>query len=216
MEGLEFILNESDKKITERYSCETETISMGCANLSPFFDIKKGDFVLDLGCGNGNQALGLSVMAGVDGKVFGLDMTPAMIKKAQEKINKPNVEFLIGDIHELPFENEYINVVISNCVINHSSDKKKVYAEIFRVLKKNGHFIIGDVTSVDKLPEKIANDPDNIAACWGGAMMKKDYLEIIKNCGFKKIFELSSRRYVKNGFLLESIVLKGEKNEENN
>jgi arsenite methyltransferase len=204
------VTNTKDKIII-RYSEETENRSMGCANLEPFFEIKKGDIILDLGCGNGNQALKLSEIVGENGFIYGLDITKAMIEKAKSKNVMENIEFYLGDIHNLPFEDGMINIVLSNCVINHSSDKKKVFSEIYRILKNGGHFLIGDVMSVEKLPEEISSNRNCIAECWGGAIPKKDYFEIIKNVGFRNVKEMASRQYMKNDFLLESIIIKGEK-----
>jgi arsenite methyltransferase len=200
-----------NNKISERYSKEIDTQSMGCAVLSPFFDIKKGDTVLDLGCGSGNQVLNLCEITGKNGFIYGLDITPEMIGKARTKNNKSNVKFVLGDIHKLPFKNDFFDEVLSNCVINHSLDKKKVYSEIFRVLKKGGHFLVSDVMAVEKLPPEVVDNPQNVADCWGGAILKKDYLEIIESIGFVNVKELSSRQYLKNDFLLESIIIKGEK-----
>lgn len=193
-------------EITERYSRETES-PLGCANLSPFFTIKKGNRILDLGCGNGSQAAQLKARYGAE--VTGLDLTAAMIAKAQA--NHPGLSFVQGDIHLLPFESEAFDVVTSNCVINHSRDKKRVFAEIGRVLAPGGHFLIGDVCAVDRLPEEVSNDPVAIAACYGGAIPKEEYLEIIRSLGFIWIEQLASRTYPKAGFLLESLVIRGFK-----
>lgn len=199
------------ERINDRYSKYTEADSMGCANLAPFFDIQIGDVVLDLGCGSGNQALRLAEVVGANGFVYGLDISQAMIEKAQSKAAKENVKFTTGRIENLPYEDKSMNVVISNCVINHSTDKKAVFSEIFRVLKNGGHFLIGDVMAVERLPEKISNDPEKIAECWGGAIPKDEYLDVIKKLGFINLTELSGRKYYKNNFLLESVIIKGEK-----
>lgn len=199
------------KRINDRYSKYTDADSMGCANLAHFFNIQSGDVVLDLGCGSGNQALKLSEIVGENGFVYGLDLSQDMIEKARSKTAKENVIFSTGAIENLPYEDRSINVVISNCVINHSTDKKSVFSEIFRVLKNGGHFLIGDVMAVERLPEEISSDPEKIAECWGGAIPKDEYLDTIKKLGFKNITELSARRYYKNNFLLESIIIKGEK-----
>lgn len=203
--------NLEKEKIIERYSKVKDTDNLGCANLSPFLNIKKNDYILDLGCGNGSQAIRLSEITGEKGLVYGLDLSETIILNAKSKNNKSNVKFVSGDIEKLPFENGYFNLIISNCVINHSMKKKSVFSEIYRVLKKGGYFLIGDVMSVDKIPYDIANNPENIAACWGGAILKSEYLSIITDIGFKNVQELSNRQYMKNDFLLESIIIKGEK-----
>jgi len=197
--------------INERYAKETEHLGLGCANLHPFLNIKKGDIVLDLGCGNGDNTSKLCEITGENGFIYGLDITSEMIERANDKNRRANLRFMKGDIHNIPLESETVNVVLSNCVINHSNDKKKVFEEIYRILKTGGHFLIGDVMSVDSLPVEISSDPEKIAECWGGAIPKQRYIAIVKESGFTNVKELSKRQYYKNGFLLESIILKGEK-----
>jgi ubiquinone/menaquinone biosynthesis C-methylase UbiE len=197
--------------IVERYQKETKTANLGCANLSSHFNIKHGDVVLDLGCGRGKQAIELGDKVGNDGEIIGLDLTEKMVNAANEANNKENVSFIQGDIHNLPFDNDKFHSVYSNCVINHSLEKEKVYKELYRVLKSGGHFLVGDVMSVERLPEEVSNDPEAIAACWGGAIPKDEYYKIIEECGFKNVETLSSRQYMKNGFLMESLIIKGVK-----
>jgi arsenite methyltransferase len=202
---------EIKEAINNRYSAKSENEYMGCANLKQFYDIKKGNTVLDLGCGNGNQTIKLCEIVGENGFIYGLDITESMLKKANSQINTKNIKFILGDINKIPLENNSVDVVISNCVINHSPDKRKVYNELYRILKIDGHFLIGDVMSVNELPEEVSNNPENIADCWGGAILKEKYFEIIKDAGFKNILELSKRQYYKKDFLLESIIIKGVK-----
>lgn len=194
-----------------RYSNETQTANLGCANIMTFISIHKGEHILDLGCGRGYQTKMLADLTGEFGKAYGLDITPAMIKKAAEENSAQNLEFITGDIHQIPLDKESIDLVVSNCVINHSPCKEKVYSEIFRVLKPSGKFVIADIIAVNELPESVKNDPEAVAACYGGAITKNDYLQKIESIGFINIKELTSRSYTKNGFLLESIILTGEK-----
>ncbi len=198
-----------EAKIQDRYQKETETVNLGCANLTPFFDIQSGNTILDLGCGRGRQAIQLTKTVGKNGKVVGLDLTLEMIEKARSANTFENVSFVQGDIENLPFENNIFDLVYSNCVINHSIRKRQVFSEIFRVLKKDGHFLIGDVMAVKRLPESVSSDPNAIAACWGGAIPKNEYLDIVRSVGFSRLEQLSSRKYLKNGFPMESIILKG-------
>lgn len=197
-----------NQSITERYGKETATASLGCANLAPFFAITSEDSVLDLGCGSGGQSARIHTEYHPK-QIIGLDLTPAMIDKARERY--PQLEFVVGDILQLPFPDETFDVITSNCVINHASDKRKVFSEIYRVLKPDGHFLIGDVMAVDRLPEEVANDPEAIAACYGGAIPKEEYLEEIRKLGFTHIEQLASRTYPKEGYWLESIILQGFK-----
>lgn len=204
-------MKETLQSTVNRYNQETHQKSMGCANIMTFVSVKKGDYILDLGCGRGYQTKMLADLTGDFGKAFGVDITPAMIKKASEEYGQSNLEFMIGDIHQLPIASDSIDLVTSNCVINHSTCKEKVYSEIFRTLKPGGRFIIADIMAVEELPEEVKNDPEAIAACYGGAIVKEEYINKIEKIGFKNIKELTSRTYPKNGFLLESIILTGEK-----
>lgn len=198
-------------EIVNRYSKETNTTSLGCANLRPYLDLGEGDYILDLGCGRGIQSPYYSDLVGEKGKVYGLDLTAKMIDYARENNSLPNVEYVVADIHALPYPDDHFNVVVSNCVINHSSDKQKVFCELHRVLKVGGYFLIGDVMSVHDLPPEVAGDPDNVAACWGGAIRRDRYVDIIKDIGFADIEILSSREYEKHGHELQSIIIKGVK-----
>lgn len=201
----------TNRKIIENYSGKSGNKGMGCANLQPFFNIRRGDIVLDLGCGTGTQAMKLHEIVGENGFIYGIDITGEMIEEAKRANDRSNIRFMTGDIHELPLVDGQVDVVLSNCVINHSLKKEKVYTEIFRVLKPGGHFLIGDVMAVEELPDRVKNNPEYVAGCWGGAIPKRDYFELIVKAGFVNLVELGSRQYVKNDFLLESIIIKGEK-----
>ena len=200
-----------ETEISDRYSKETESINLGFANLWPYLNISKGESILDLGCGNGGQTARFADAVGESGFVAGIDLTKAMIEKAINRVYLCSVDFRIGDIHNLPYQNDVFDKVISNCVINHSMDKSKVYTEIFRVLRTGGSFIIGDVTAQERLPDFISADQNAVSACWGGAIPKHDYLGIIAGCCFRNVEILQGRCYYKNGYGLESVVIRGEK-----
>lgn len=195
--------------VEERYEKIVAESNLGCANVSSYVVLSGGERVLDLGCGNGYQVRNFAGLVGEEGVVYGLDSTKRMIDYAKENNNLQNTEYTVSDIHDLPYSSEFFDVVTSNCVINHSLNKKKVFEEICRVTKQGGYFIVGDVMAVNKLPESIVNDPQNVADCWGGAIPKSEYLDIVHKVGFEKLDVLSSRRYMKNGYELESIILKG-------
>jgi ubiquinone/menaquinone biosynthesis C-methylase UbiE len=150
-------------------------------------------------------------LVGSKGRVVGLDLTSAMIERARIENVHERLTFVEGDIHHLPFLADSFEVVLSNCVINHSKEKNLVFGEILRVLRPGGHFLIGDVMAVERLPEAVSGDPSAIAACYGGAIPKEEYLEIIRTLGFLRIEQLDSRTYSKEGFLLESVTLRGFK-----
>jgi len=196
--------------IVERYAKEVATEHCGCGNLWPFLIIKRGISILDLGSGNGSQTQ-LFAKATVTGTVIGLDITEAMLASARVNYNLPNLSFIVGDISAIPLPAESIDLVTSNCVINHAPDKLKVYSEIFRVLRSGGEFLISDVCSLDTISSEEAGDPAKIAECWAGALPRSEYLNQIQSSGFKTVSVLSSREYLKAGHKLESIIIKGVK-----
>ncbi|MBP7654462.1 arsenite methyltransferase [Candidatus Dependentiae bacterium] len=161
---------------------------LGCGLPTKFANIKKGDTVVDLGSGAGNDAFICSKIVGKSGKVIGIDMTEEMVKKAlknAKKYNFSNVEFKLGDIENLPLENNTADVIVSNCVLNLVPDKKKAFSEIYRVLKKGGHFCISDVVLTKKLPLKIKKAAELYTGCISGAILLDEYIYIIKSQGFK-------------------------------
>jgi len=165
-------------------------LGLGCGLPTQFAAIKAGDFVLDLGSGAGNDCFVARAIVGEKGKVTGLDFTDAMVAKAIEnnrKIGFTNVEFIHGDIEEMPFPDNQFDVIVSNCVLNLVPDKNKAFAQMMRVLKDGGHFCVSDVVIKGALPEKLQKDAEMYAGCVSGAMQMKEYLQIIENQGFKKI-----------------------------
>lgn len=203
-------------KINNKYrklTCD----SLSCGNNMDFAQLRPGETVLDLGCGSGRDSVVAAGLVGPKGRVIGLDLTPEMVHKARERAlteKVTNVEFVHGNIENLPFQQETIDVIISNCVINHSPDKLKVYQEIFRVLKLGGRFVISDAVSKEPLPGEVKNDPQAWADCYGGAVTEKEYIAIISVSGFNQIDILQKREYLKNGFDFASLTLLGLKNKE--
>jgi ubiquinone/menaquinone biosynthesis C-methylase UbiE len=152
--------------------------------------ISKGDTVIDLGAGAGNDCFIARHETGPEGKVIGIDFTDAMIRKAREnaeKLDYNNVEFRYGDIENMPVSDDAADVVISNCVLNLVPNKKKVVSEIFRVLKKGCHFSISDIVLIGDLPESLKSDAELYAGCVSGAIQKDNYLNIISETGFSDI-----------------------------
>jgi ubiquinone/menaquinone biosynthesis C-methylase UbiE len=165
-------------------------LGLGCGLPTQFAKIKKGDVVLDLGSGAGNDCFVARHETGPEGKVIGVDFTPAMIEKARqnaEKLGFHNIEFRQGDIENLPLNSNSVDVVVSNCVLNLVPDKHQAISEIARVLKPGGHFSISDVVLVGKLPDKLINAAEMYAGCVSGALQKEMYLKIIKLNQFKNI-----------------------------
>ena len=165
-------------------------LGLGCGLPTQFAKIKKGNTVIDLGSGAGNDCFIARAETGEDGKVIGIDFTPAMINKARanaEKLSYYNVEFRQGDIENMPVSSNIADVIVSNCVLNLVPDKNAVFKEIFRVLKPGGHFSISDVVLVGALPEALRKDAEMYAGCVSGAIQKEVYLELIKANGFSNI-----------------------------
>lgn len=163
-------------------------LGLGCGLPTQFALIKKGDTVIDLGSGAGNDCFVARHETGSEGKVIGIDFTPIMIEKARinaEKLGYNNVEFREGDIDAMPVSSELADVVVSNCVLNLVPNKEKVMSEMHRVLKPGGHFSVSDVVLVGDLPEALKSDAEMYAGCISGAIQKSEYLQLIQDCGFK-------------------------------
>ena len=173
----------------EGYNSDAD-LKLGCGLPTEFAKIKKGDYVVDLGSGAGNDCFVARAETGESGKVVGIDFTPEMIEKARnnaDKLGFNNVEFRLGDIENIPLMSNVADVVVSNCVMNLVPNKPKAFAEVQRILKPTGHFSISDIVLVGDLPEKIKNAAEMYAGCVASAIQMEDYLKIIENSGFKNI-----------------------------
>lgn len=165
-------------------------LKLGCGIPTEVAAIASGDVVVDLGSGAGNDAFVARALVGNEGKVIGIDMTEPMIEKARKNaqtLGFTNVEFRLGDIEQMPVESSSVDVVISNCVLNLVPDKKKAFAEMFRILKVGGHFSVSDIVLARTLPKEIQEAAEMYAGCVSGAIIKSEYLEIIEQAGFKNI-----------------------------
>jgi SAM-dependent methyltransferase len=189
-------------------------LGLGCGNPTAFAELKPGNVVLDLGSGGGFDCFLAAQKVGSSGKVIGVDMTPEMVKKAQanaQKYGYLNVEFRHGDIEDLPVEDSSVDIIISNCVINLAPDKEKVFREAFRVLKPEGRMYISDIVLLDELPEELKNDSGLLAGCIAGAVLKEEYLRLLKKAGFSveilnEDLDISKRQY--GDLPVESLKLK--------
>jgi len=171
-------------------------LGLGCGNPVALSSLRKGDVVLDLGSGAGFDCFLASARVGESGKIIGVDMTLEMIKKARtnaRKGNYKNVEFRLGEIENLPAEDNSVDVIISNCVINLSPDKETVFQESFRVLKPGGRMMISDIVLLKKLPDFIKNSVEAYIGCLSGAIEKEDYLKLIEKAGFYEVKILEER-----------------------
>jgi arsenite methyltransferase len=165
-------------------------LGLGCGLPTQYAKIKKGDVVIDLGSGAGNDCFIARAETGETGKVIGIDFTPEMLEKARanaEKLGYNNVEFRQGDIEKMPVTGGVADVIVSNCVLNLVPDKPAVFREIYRVLKPGGHFSISDIVLAGELPLKIREAAEMYAGCVSGAIQKAEYLGLIEASGFKQI-----------------------------
>jgi len=169
---------------------EDANLGLGCGNPVALASLKEGEVVVDLGSGAGFDCFLAANRVGKTGKVIGVDMTPEMVEKARENAHKgdyENVEFRLGEIENLPVADNHVDVIISNCVINLSPDKDRVFQEAFRVLKPGGRLMVSDMVLVSELPDSIKNSVAAYIGCLAGAMLKDEYLEAIKAAGFKQV-----------------------------
>lgn len=201
-------------EIVKRYSAEDENSNLSCGGNISFLDLHPGEKVLDLGCGRGEETLQAATLVGGDGFAWGLDITPKMIERAQQRANQgsiKNVVFLISSMEKILLEDASMDAVLSNCAINHVEDKVAVYREIYRLLKSGGRFVVSDIMTETPLPSEIKQDPEAVAACFGGAITVKEYEEVLVSAGFDRIEIFKERRYVKNGYEMISRTFQGKK-----
>lgn len=184
-----YTIMSDDYKQMEGYHPDAD-LGLGCGLPTQFARIKKGDVVIDLGSGAGNDCFVARHETGETGKVIGIDFTPAMIEKARSNAEVRgfnNVEFRQGDIEHMPVSSNVADVIVSNCVLNLVPNKLNVFKEIYRVLKPGGHFSISDIVLTGNLPEKIKSAAEMYAGCVASAIQKEVYLEFISLTGFTKM-----------------------------
>lgn len=172
-------------------------LGLGCGLPTEFAKIKEGDTVVDLGSGAGNDCFIARSIAGERGKIFGIDFTEKMIEKAKanaRKLDYKNVEFLYGDVENIPLAGGIADVVVSNCVLNLVPDKQQAFTETFRILKKGGHFSVSDIVLVGDLPEALQKSAEMYVGCVSGAIQKDQYLSIIEKAGFNNIHIQKEKR----------------------
>lgn len=193
---INFSMIGDDYKNIEGHVAEAD-LGLGCGLPTEYAGIKKGDTVVDLGSGAGNDVFIARSIVGEAGKVFGIDMTEEMIDKANGNNNKlgyKNVEFRLGDIEEIPIMDNTVDVVVSNCVLNLVPDKVKAFSEIYRILKSNAHFCISDVVVQGELTDELKKSAELYAGCVSGALQQTEYLKIISDAGFNNIEIKKSKR----------------------
>jgi len=204
----------SDHEIS---SAPDANLGLGCGNPTAMASIREGDTVLDLGSGAGFDCFLAAKKVGKSGRVIGVDFSKEMIKKAEansKKLGHKSVKFLFGDIEDLPVESSSVDIIISNCVINLAPDKSKVFAEAYRALKVGGKMFVSDIVLLEDISDELKNSEELLSGCVSGALLKEDYLKMVKAAGFDvKILsedkDISKRQY--DGIPLESLKIEATK-----
>lgn len=202
--------------INKRYSYLSEkTCCLSCGGAINHAKAVVGEVCVDLGSGRGNDVIRLSETVGETGYVYGIDISEGMIAKAKANLQKfdvKNAEILYADLEKLPINNDSIDVVISNCTINHATNKQAVWNEIYRVLKTGGRFVVSDIYATSPIADEYKNDPEAVAECWAGAVTRAEYFDILEKAGFTEIKVLEeSTPYPKGEAEVASITIFGIK-----
>lgn len=207
---------ENINAINDRYSVLSEkTCCLSCGGAINHAKANAGDVCVDLGCGRGNDVIRLAEKVGDSGYVFGIDISDGMIAKAKtnlEKFEISNAEILKADLESLPIENDKVDIIISNCTINHATNKQVVWNEVFRILKPGGRFVVSDIYATSPIADEYRFNPVAVAECWAGAITRGEYLLMLEEAGFEEIqiFE-ESEPYAKGQAEVASWTIKGKK-----
>jgi len=202
--------------INERYTSLSETsCCLSCGGAINHAKAQSGEVCVDLGSGRGNDVIRLAEDVGEKGFVYGIDISEGMIAKANanlEKFEVQNAKILKAELESLPLRNDSVNLIISNCTINHASDKPAVWSEVYRILKKGGRFVISDIYATQPIADEYRNDPAAVAECWAGSVTRAEYLTMLEDAGFNeiKIFE-ESESYAKGQAEVASFTISGRK-----
>lgn len=203
-------------EINVRYSELSESnCCLSCGGAINFAKPQPGEICMDLGSGRGNDVIRIAEEVGKTGYVYGIDISEGMITKAKANLTKfevTNAEIIKAELEKLPVENNSIDLIISNCTINHSTDKQSVWNEVYRALKAGGRFVVSDIYATEAIDEKYRNDPAAVAECWAGSVTKDVYLKMLKKAGFNEIeiFE-ESEPYAKGQANVSSFTFSGRK-----
>ncbi len=203
-------------EINKRYSELAESACcLSCGGAINYSKPQAGEICVDLGSGRGTDVFRMAEEVGEKGFAYGIDISEGMIDKAnrtKEKLGIENVAFIRSELEKINLPDSTAHLVISNCTINHASDKKAVWQEIFRILKPGGRFVVSDIYSSEPVPEEYKNDPVAVSECWAGAVTKQEYFSTVIGAGFTqlKINEESSP-YEKGKIMVSSMTLQGTK-----
>ena len=178
-------------KINERYSVLAESACcLSCGGAINYAEAKVNETCVDLGSGRGSDVIRLAEKVGESGFVYGIDISEGMIQKAKgtaDRLGVKNVEFVMSTLESIKLNSHVADLVISNCTINHASDKQTVWNEIYRILKNGGRFVVSDIYSTTTVPDEYRNDPVAISECWAGSVTREEYLVQLFNAGFTSI-----------------------------
>ncbi|MEI6821658.1 MAG: methyltransferase domain-containing protein [Bacteroidota bacterium] len=204
------------KEINNRYSQLAESeCCLSCGGAINYAEPKTGEVCVDLGSGRGTDVLRMAESVGETGFVYGIDISDGMLDKARknaEKFNVKNVSFVQSDLEKIELQDKVADLVISNCTINHASDKQAVWNEVFRILKSGGRFVVSDIYATSPIADEFRNDPVAIAECWAGAVTRVEYMQQLENAGFASVEVLEeSSPYAKGNAEVVSFTIVGKK-----
>ena len=204
--------------INERYTQLSETsCCLSCGGAINHAKPQVGEVCVDLGSGRGNDVIRMAEEVGETGHAYGIDISEGMIIKAMANIEKfevKNATILQAELEALPLESDSVNLVISNCTINHATNKQAVWNEIYRILRSGGRFVVSDIYATSPIADEYRNDPVAVAECWAGAVTKDEYLTMLEKAGFKKIIIYEeSAPYEKGSAEVASLTISGYKPE---
>jgi ubiquinone/menaquinone biosynthesis C-methylase UbiE len=178
-------------EINKRYSQLADSeCCLSCGGAINYAEPKPGEVCVDLGSGRGNDVIRMAEAVGTAGYVFGIDISDGMIEKARknaEKFEISNVKFLCSELDKIELPDKTVDLVISNCTINHAMDKQAVWNEIYRVLKKGGRFVVSDIYATVPIADEYRNNPVAVAECWAGSVTRNEYIQQLKNAGFASV-----------------------------
>lgn len=203
-------------QINKRYSELAESnCCLSCGGAIDYAEPQKGEVCVDLGSGRGTDVLRMAETVGPEGFSYGIDISDGMLEKARataEKVGATNVKFIKSVLEKLELPNQVANLVVSNCTINHASDKQAVWNEIFRILKKGGRFVVSDIYSTTIVPDEYRNDPVAVAECWAGAVTREEYMKTLEKAGFTSVQILEeSAPYEKGKIHVSSFTVAGKR-----
>ncbi len=204
------------KEINNRYSQLAESeCCLSCGGAINYAEPKTGEVCVDLGSGRGTDVIRMAESVGETGFVYGIDISDGMLDKARknaEKFNVKNVSFVQSDLEKIELQDKVADLVISNCTINHASDKQAVWNEVYRILKKGGRFVVSDIYATTPISQEFRNDPVAIAECWAGAVTRDEYMQQLENAGFASVEVLEeSSPYAKGNAEVVSFTIVGKK-----